>query len=130
MPTKKRRRDRFAQIPREVIYSDAFQTLTGKAPHMLLMAACQYVSKDSNGNISLPYTKYREFGFVSRNTMERSIAQLIEHGLLVVTRQGGRTSQRLPSLYALGWLPITKDDRLDISTPCGPPGSWREFRKD
>ena len=90
------------KLPHKVIKSDAFTSLTGKAPLLLMVVAAKFNGRN-NGDLCVTYAEaYREYGW-ARGTIAQAFEQLADRGLLVRTRKGGRN---VSSLYALGWLPI------------------------
>lgn len=115
--------ERFAQIPAPVIQSAAFKTL-GRSAYLALMNLLITYNGRNNGDLSLPYSRYREYGYHSKDTMKRGIDQLVEHGLIVRTQQGGLTSTRIPHLYAIAWLPIQCKGKVKHQSPLDPPNGW------
>lgn len=97
---------RFALIPKNVMLSEEFLSLTGRAVHLLLAIAAQY-SGYNNGNLCAAQKVLRPYGFTSADTIARSLKQLLDVGLLIKTREGlffGGVSKC--ALYALAWQPI------------------------
>jgi hypothetical protein len=67
----------------------------------------------NNGHLCLTLSALSSYGWTSNRKLAAAKNQLLEVGLLVQTRQGGLGIG--PSLYALGWLGISRWDGLDIS---------------
>jgi hypothetical protein len=119
----------FAAIPLEVLTSEAFRTLPNYGVRLLLVAAAQYRGMN-NGDLAVTRATAHQFGVVSQEQLVRGLAQLLERGLLVKTRQGGKKPLG-PSLYALTWQPI--DDiasKFDtgISWSTTPANTWSRWR--
>jgi hypothetical protein len=76
----------------------------------------------SNGVQAITDTFARKYGISSRDTVYRSLHELLERGLIVRTREGHRNKSHF-SLYAVAWLPITHRDGLPLDqsepAPCG-----------
>ncbi len=117
---------RYALLPLSVIQSEAFCTLTAAGIRLLVVAASQYHG-GNNGEIKLTAARVSKYGFRSADTLNRAIKQLLVRGLLVRTRQGGLGGKKLPSLYALGWLEIPRNPRLEIRTPVDAKNAWRHW---
>lgn len=65
-----------------------------------------------NGDLSLSPRTMRARGWTSRKTLQSAVAELLEHGLLALTRQGGRTDC---SLFACALFPVHCDTaKLDL----------------
>jgi hypothetical protein len=128
--------NQYAYIPKSVYESEAFRSLSKGAMYLLIQVCGKYrkprqkAALSNNGNLEIPYTRYRALGFGSRRSMERAIKELLAKGLLTLTRQGGRTSVRVCNLYALGWLPIPHNPSfpdLDIALPQPALDGWRTW---
>jgi hypothetical protein len=91
-------------IPRDVWLSDACLTLPYYARVVLIAIAFQYAGKN-NGDLSMPWSVALGFGIRSKEHLVDALRLLLERGLIVKTRQGGRRPLG-PTLYALTWLPI------------------------
>src|SRR6056297_1966693 len=122
----------FAAIPHAVLDSNAFLSLTSAAVKLLLDVLRQFDGKN-NGNLSITYTQMQQRGWRSTSTLSRAKDQLIEHGLIEKTRQGGLSQgRRTCSLFAITWLPINRiEDRngqhvLDIPPAKVASGKWKE----
>ncbi|MBO1518241.1 hypothetical protein [Oceanisphaera pacifica] len=97
----------FAAIPRRVLDGPDFMALNGGSIKLLLEFARQ-VNGHNNGDLTAAWSILNKRGFASKDTIERSIKELIQRGLIVKTRQGqgGVDGKRQPTLYALTWLAI------------------------
>jgi hypothetical protein len=95
-----------AAIEKRVIDSPAFASLTHSAVRVLLLLA-RNSEKEKNGRVWLsPDTA--EIHGVERKTLYRALWELRTLGLIHQTRRGGNGQC---SMYALTWLPLTKDTK-------------------
>ena len=121
--------DQYALIPRKVATSDAYLSLTASALKLLTLALCNFNGRN-NGDIALTQSNLRKHGFTSADTLNRSIKQLLENGLLVLTRQGGFAGGgKNPNLYAFSWLNIPQTTKLEITTPAKASDAWKSYVK-
>lgn len=95
---------RFVPVPHTVLTHPKFQRLTGGSTKLLLAIAAAYVG-NNNGHLVATLSRMRNFGFNSKESIARGLDQLLSSGYLVRTR---RQFLRLPSLYAVTWLPINR----------------------
>ena len=107
----------FAGIPRIVMDSPDFQSLTGGGVKLLLELARQYTGKN-NGDLTTAYSILKDRGFKSKDTITRAKDELLRLNLIVCTRSGMFTNPGgRCALYALTWQPV--DDcsgkQLEIS---------------
>ena len=62
-------------------------------------------------------------GWKSRDTLDRSLLELMESGFIRKTRQGGR---RKCNLFAVTWLAINEcGGKLDVAATRVAPNTWR-----
>jgi len=128
-PVKRRRRSQgrsesgaYLALPHAVMNSANFQELSGKATKLLLELGRQYRGTN-NGDLSAAWAILKPRGWKSRTTIEEAVAELIKHGLIEKTRQGGRNAC---NLYALTWKPIDQcDGKLDVSPTNVSSNLWR-----
>jgi hypothetical protein len=112
---------RFANLPVElVLKSEAVTTLNHAAFRVLtiLSGQCWYrrlgENEGRNGTAALTEVHAAQYGFHGRNTLYRSLGELTERGLIVVTREGVRV-RNVFTLYAVGWLPVTHINAQAVS---------------
>ena len=104
-------------------------SLGARAATLLALVATRYHGHN-NGDLSVTYTELHERWGWARDTTARAFAQLRDHRLLVLTRQGGRNRC---SLYALGWLPVSdakvieKLDKTGGESQTKLTNSWRTW---
>ena len=80
---------------------------------VLLIDVLKHYNGRNNGDFVITLKVLRAQGWTSEDTMRRATKQLIDAGLLVITRQGGR---HLPSLYGVTFYPIDEcGGKLDVS---------------
>ncbi len=108
---------RFFALPHHVIHSERFRKLSPTAKALLLDLGLQ-LSVKNNGDITAAQTIMAPFGWKD-STRKRALKELIENGLLWVTRQGGRNRC---SLYAFTWRSINEcGGKLDVNPTQKPP---------
>ena len=110
----------YSSIPRRVILSDDFKSLSHAARSILFVLLCQYNGKN-NGDLTTALSVLETHGLRSPDTNHRCTEQLVEKGIIVKTRQGrgGTSGYGVASLYALSWLPV---DEININVA----GSWEQ----
>ncbi|QBY52532.1 helix-turn-helix domain-containing protein [Cupriavidus oxalaticus] len=95
--------------------------------YRLLHLAVDLHDGHSNGHLCLSFTTLNtRYGWNSRDTLGRALAELVDAGLLVRTRQGGRSNG--PSLFALPWLDIDSFKGLDLTPEQYASGARTGFR--
>jgi hypothetical protein len=112
----------FLRIPTAVLASSNFCGLSTKAKALLLDIGARF-NGFNNGDLAAPYSWMKARGWKSKDTLHRALKELLEAGMIELTRQGGLHG---PSLYAFTWMPI--DDckgKLDSSPTRVPSGKWR-----
>jgi hypothetical protein len=125
-PSRRMTGKHFAQIPVEVLTSEAFISLLAYAVRLLLAIAAQYRG-NNNGDLAMTRAIARTFGINSHWQLERGLATLLEHGLIEKTRQGGKKPLG-PCLYAVTWQPIDdlKGKIESGPTPCAS-NAWAKW---
>ncbi len=114
-------------IPCEVMESAAFTTLQPYAV-LTLIAAAQYSGKN-NGDIAITWDTVRRYGLRSKEQLVKALRVLLEHRLLLKTRQGGKRPMG-PCLYALTWRSIDTRERgydQGITPSLVPRHEWAEW---
>ena len=115
----------FVSFPHSVLKHPAFATLTTRATKLLIDLATQYRGKN-NGDLSMPLSQMRNRGWNSSDQLHKAKNELLERGLILVSRQGGRNKC---SLYAVTWQPI--DDckgKLDIGATNKSLNLWKGWK--
>jgi hypothetical protein len=129
--------DRFAKLPNELLKSEAVRTLPHaafKVLSILAVGACgpgldRKRQPGRNGVQALTDVHARRYGLNSRDTLYRSLQELIERGLIVRTREGWKSKNHF-ALYAVGWLPITHEDGQPLDNIKRAPDHWRSWKAD
>lgn len=113
----------FSRIPHAVLDSQAFIGLSdhGKS---LLFALLRQINGSNNGRLQLTNKWLAEHGWRSISINNKSIAELIERGLIVSTRLGGLNAGC--NWYALTWLPISNFAGLDMAANVYKQGVWAD----
>lgn len=121
----------FSALPHAVQDSPAFRHLSPAAVKLLIDILRQYNSKN-NGDLNCAFSEMRDRGWRSTATLNRAKQELIQAGLLQVTRQGGLSQgRRVCSLFALTWHPVheCRDEhgrhKLDVKPTKIPSALWK-----
>ena len=113
----------FAGIPRDVMKHPDYMALKATAKCLLQELAFQYRGSN-NGDLTLAKKVLKERGFNSPNSINEAKKQLLEAGMIILTRQGGFNSGC--SLYALTWQSIDEcKGKLDCKSTITAPRSFR-----
>ena len=83
--------------------------------------------RGSNGVQAITDKYARKFGFKSRDTVYRSLDELIQRGLIVKTRDGHRSKTHF-ALYGVAWLPITHREGEPLEVPEVANNAWMKWR--
>ena len=120
---EKRNREPFFPLRYDVLRSPVIQTLSGNAVKLLAYLMAQY-NGYNNGDLSATDKEAIEAGaFKSTATLAKAKRELLESGLIAVSRQGGKNQC---TLYALTFLAI--DDcggKLDMGETRRAPDDWK-----
>jgi hypothetical protein len=101
--------------------------LSHKAAHLLDNLIAQYNGKN-NGDLAASPKITALYGWTSQGSVYSAITELIAHGFIEQTRQGGRN---MCSLYAVTWLSIDPcDGKLDVPSTKTPSNLWMPHNKD
>lgn len=112
---------RFSAVPHGVMDSNAFQG-AGHPARSLLYELIRQLSGRNNGHLQLAAPWLKKRGWKSADVVQRAKGELLERGLIVLTRQGGLNSGA--NLYGVTWLHISNFVGLDISPQSYHPGQW------
>ena len=112
----------FLPFRTDVLRSEALKNLSPYATKLLLDLASQW-QLGRNGDASAAFEKVmRARGWRSKATLYKSLKELRDSGLIVLTRQG---SLHECSLYGLGWLAIDEcGGKLDMKATTRPINDW------
>lgn len=92
----KKNKGQFFALPYDLVKHKNFYSLSGNAVKLYIQLCTQFNGKN-NGDFSCSFAVMKNKGWKSSGTLQNSINELIENGLIVKTRQGGRNKC---SLYA------------------------------
>ena len=112
---------RFSAVPHGVMDSNAFQG-AGHPARSLLYELIRQLSGRNNGHLQLASAWLKKRGWRSADVVQRAKGELLERGLIVLTRQGGLNCG--PCLYVVTWLHISNFVGLDLSPQTYHPGRW------
>ena len=115
----------FVALPHAVLESETYARLGNAAVRLLIDLYGQYRGSN-NGDLSLEWRKMERRGWRSKDTLHRAKQELLENGMILLTRQGGKHQC---SLFAVTWQPV--DDcggKLDVLQSNSAPGYWRYGR--
>jgi len=115
----------FLALPTVVMNNQDFRILSGSGLKTLVMVAAQY-NGFNNGDLSAPFSRAKDWGIRSQQTLSKSLKELIERRLLVRTREGRFMNPgRKCALYALTWHPVDEcSGKLDVFPTLTPPRSF------
>jgi hypothetical protein len=112
----------FLRIPTAVLTSPNCCALSMKAKALLLDIGARF-NGFNNGDLAAPYSWMKLRGWKSKDTLHRALKELLEAGMIELTRQGGLHG---PSLYAFTWMAIEDcRGKLDIAATRVASGKWR-----
>jgi hypothetical protein len=117
----------FHQIPTALVRSRCWWSLTPKAVKLFWDLYVQYSGRN-NGDLSMTWSQMVARGWRSRDTLNRARHELLDHGLIIQSRQGGK---HFPSLYAVSIREIDEcGGKHDLQPTKVPPHDWKEWRPD
>ena len=114
----------FFRVPTSVLLSAAYRSLPMRAKALLLDLGAQYTGFN-NGHQSAAFRLMKPQGWTSKQTLQAALQDLLEKGLIELTRQGGRNRC---SLVGFTWMPIDAGSvtvALDVPTTRVASGLWR-----
>ena len=112
----------FFRAPTIVLDSDSFKALSLKSRALILDLGAQFRG-NNNGDLCLAWSVMHPRGWKSKDTLRRAQLELLSHGMIEQTRQGGL---HCASLYAFTWLGIDEcGGKLDVQSSVVPSNKWR-----
>lgn len=112
----------FLALPHAVLEHQDFINLSSGAIKLLIDIAAQYRGYN-NGDLCAAMSIMKNRGWKSKKMLKKSLDELIDRNIVILTRQGGRNN---PSLFALTWKPIDEcNGKLDIKCTKLAPRSFR-----
>ena len=121
----------FAGIPRHVMKSADYKSLSGNAVKLLLGLSYQYRGKN-NGDLTCAWSVLKEQGFNSPNTAHNAKNELLKKQMIKEVRKGvaAKGGSRLCSLYALTWQPLDETYYKDGTPKHGKPSTKVPLRNN
>lgn len=111
----------FIMLPQAVLDDPNFTSLSPYAVKLLIDLYGKY-NGHNNGDFCAAWTIMCKRGWRSKATLSKSIKELLEKNIIMVTRQGGR---KVATLYAVTFRDIDEcNGKLDV-LPVRAPGTWR-----
>ena len=101
----------FIALPHDVLYSDAYQSISHAARSLLLEVALQYKS-DNNGMLLLSTRHLKKRGWRSADVITRKKRELLDAQLIFETVKGHRPNKA--SWYAVTWFNLDSNKQYDI----------------
>ena len=104
-------------LPLEAFHGAAYASLSISAKALLIDLATQLRAKHgdiiNNGDLTTAFKVLSARGWKSDKTIRKAANELELAKLITKTRQGHLPN--LCNLYAVTWLPLNEDDKLDIT---------------
>jgi len=114
----------FLSLPHSLLNHACFATLSPRATKLLIDLSAQYNGKN-NGDLSAPLSMMKKRGWNSSDQLSKAKKELIERGLILVSRQGGLNKC---NLYAITWKPIDEcKGKLDIASTQAARQEWKKW---
>jgi hypothetical protein len=111
----------FNALPRRFVASKVLSQLSPHACKLFLDMQAQYTGYN-NGDLTMAWSIMQPRNWKSKSTLEKAKRELLDIGLAVETRKGGRHKC---SLYALTIYDIDEcSGKLDIDATSKPANSW------
>jgi hypothetical protein len=110
----RKKKARFIAIPHSVLRHPDYRRLRGTSVKLLNDLVMQF-NGSNNGNLSAAWGLMSPLGWNSKETVTSAVKQLIEHGLIVKTRDGRfQNPNSRCDLYALTWHRIDECEGKDL----------------
>lgn len=117
----------FHQVPTRLLRSRCWYSLSSKSVKLFWDLYVQY-NGFNNGDLSMTWSQMEKRGWRSRETLNNARLELIEHRLIVQTRQGGK---HWPSLYAVTFRSIDDcNGKHDLKETKVASNEWRQWKPD
>ena len=98
---------RYIVVPHQVMRSESYRNLHGRAVKLLCALAFQYNGRN-NGDLTAAWSVMsNQHGFRSKTTLRRAVKELLDANLITKTREGFfQNPGGQCALYAVNWLPV------------------------
>jgi hypothetical protein len=114
----------FLSLPHALLNSTSFSSLSPRATKFLIDIAAQYKGTN-NGDLCAPLSLMKKRGWNSSDQLFKAKDELIDRGLIMVSRQGGLNQC---NLYAITWQSIDEcKGKLDIAPTQIAPHHWKRW---
>jgi len=112
----------FSMLIHDYFTSPEYAQLSARAVKALIDLYTQFRGAN-NGDLCAAWKVMARLGWTSKDQLHKALAELLEGGWIIVTRQGGR---RIPTLYAVTWLGIDPcGGKLEVSPNPAPLQLWK-----
>ena len=113
----------FVQFRRDVfLHSEVSCKLSIRAKALILDLTMQYTGRN-NGDLIITWKYMKSRNWRSRGTLDSAKQELLDKGMIELTRQGGLG---FASLYAVTWWPINEcKGKLDVRETTTPRNWWK-----
>ncbi len=112
----------YTPLPHALLDAQAFVGASDRAKSMLLELLRQHTGKN-NGHLQLSVCWLKKRGWKSVSAIQLAKAELLERGLVILTRKGGLNAG--PDHFAVTWLNVSNYVGLDLKPGGFAPGAWR-----
>lgn len=124
----------FAAKPHNIFKADCKNKIKSPASELSHMAAhlldnliAQFDGRN-NGDLSAAFKIMTLYGWNSKGSVHKALAELLALGFIEQTRQGGKNQC---SLYAVSWLPIDEcNGKLDVKSTSVASNLWKPENKE
>lgn len=124
----------FAGIPRKIMKSADYRSLSGNAVKLLLELSSQFKGHKAanNGDLTCAWSLLSNRGFNSKGTLQRSKKELLQRNLITEVRKGiaAKDGRRVCSLFALTWQPLDEQFYPDGTPKHNKPSTNIPLRND
>jgi len=112
----------FVAMPRDFLRSRTLASLSPFAAKLLLDMLAAYNGRN-NGDLCCTWVLMQPRGWRSKSTLEKARRELLDKGVIQLTRQGGR---RWPNFHALDlfWVDECKGKQLEVAPSGRPTNRW------
>lgn len=118
---------RVCVVPHSVLNHPHYVSLSATAVRLFWEMAMQYNGTSNNGDLTASWSIMKGRGFNSKATLAKCLAELLEKGFLLRTREGRFCNPgKRCALYAITWKPINEcpGKDLDVGPTIAPPNSF------
>ena len=107
-----------------MLFHKNFKTLSPRATKYVVDLASNYNGRN-NGDLSATFSQMKSRGWNSSDQLFKAKRELVDRGIIKVSRQGGLNKC---NLYALNWFQIDEcDGKLDIAPTPTAPKDWKNI---